>query len=71
MAKITEIRLTLAAFIYAIEIDIKNIVKKYVTPYQEDTSFFHDADLEAKVLNRFSKDNPGLKSKGNLDDVID
>jgi len=46
MARITEIRLTLAAFIYAIEIDIKNVVKKYVTPYQENTSFFQDTELE-------------------------
>ena len=28
MAKITEVRLTLAAFIYGIEIDLKNIIKK-------------------------------------------
>lgn len=71
MAKITEIRLTLAAFIYAIEIDIKNVIKKYVTPYQEDISFFQDTELELKVLNRFSKDNPGVKAKENIDEVID
>jgi LuxR family glucitol operon transcriptional activator len=71
MAKITEIRLTLAAFLYAIEIDIKNVIKKYVTPYQEDLSFFHDAELGIKVLNRFSKDNPGVQAKGNIDDVIE
>lgn len=71
MAKITEIRLTLAAFIYAIEIDIKNVIKKYVTPYQEDTSFFQDPELESKVLNRFAKDNPGISFKTNIDEVID
>jgi len=71
MAKITEIRLTLAAFIYAIEIDIKNVIKKYVTPYQEDISFFQNAELESKVLNRFSKDNPGVDPKENIDDVIE
>jgi len=71
MARITEIRLTLAAFIYAIETDIKNVVKKYVTPYQENTSFFQDTELEAKVLNRFTKDNPGVNTKENIDDIID
>lgn len=71
MARITEIRLTLAAFIYAIEIDIKNVIKKYVAPYQEDTSFFHDTELEAKVLNRFTKDNPGVSTKENIDEIID
>lgn len=71
MAKITEIRLTLAAFLYAIEIDIKNVIKKYVTPYQEDITFFQDNELESKVLNRFSKDNPGVNPKANIDDVIE
>ncbi len=49
MTKITEIRLTLAAFIYGIEIDLKNVIKKYVTPFQEDISFFQDKELRQFV----------------------
>ena len=71
MAKITEIRLTLAAFIYAIEFDIKNVIKKYISPYQEDLKFMQDAELEAKVISRFIKDNPGVNIIDNLDDAID
>jgi len=71
MAKITEIRLTLAAFIYGIETDIKNVIKKYVTPFQEDLGFFQNRDLENKVFDRFSKDNPGLDFKNNIDEVVD
>jgi len=71
MARITEIRLTLAAFIYGIEIDLKNVLKKYVTPYHEDLSFFQDHELEDKITNRYIKDNPGNNYKNNLDDVVD
>jgi tetratricopeptide (TPR) repeat protein/cold shock CspA family protein len=71
MARITEIRLTLAAFIYGIEIDIKNVLKKYITPFQEDIGFIQDSELEAKVINRFKKDNPGVDYRNNIDDIID
>lgn len=39
MAKFTEVRLTLAAFIYGIEIDLKMHIKKYITPFFSDLSF--------------------------------
>lgn len=71
MAKITEVRLTLAAFIYGIEIDIKNVIKKYITPYQSDISFMQDTELENKVINRFIKENPSVDYKSNLDDIVD
>lgn len=71
MAKITEIRLTLAAFIYGIEIDLKNVIKKYITPFHEDISFFQNPDLSSKVLDRYKKENPGVDYKNNLDDLID
>lgn len=71
MARITEIRLTLAGFLYGIEIDIKNVLKKYVTPFQEDTGFFQDSELESKIIDRFKKDNPGVNYKKNIDDVLD
>lgn len=71
MARITEIRLTLAGFLYGIEIDIKNVLKKYVTPFQEDTGFFQDPELESKIIDRFKKDNPRVDYKKNIDDVLD
>jgi LuxR family transcriptional regulator, glucitol operon activator len=71
MARITETRITLAAFLYGIETDLKNIIKKYITPFQEDITFFQDNDLVLKVLDRFSKENIGVDYKKNIDDIID
>jgi len=48
MAKITEVRLTLAAFIYGVEIDLKNIIKKYIAPFHEDIHFFKTTTLKSK-----------------------
>jgi LuxR family transcriptional regulator, glucitol operon activator len=69
--KITEIRLTLAALIYGLDIDLKNTIKKYITPFQEDILFFQNQDLVTKVLERFSKENPGVDYKKNIDEVVD
>ncbi|HZK95308.1 MAG TPA: NB-ARC domain-containing protein [Prolixibacteraceae bacterium] len=71
MAKITEIRLTLAAFIHGIEMDLKNVIKKYISPFHENTSFLQNAELEAKVIDRYKKENPGVDYKNNIDDVVD
>lgn len=71
MARITETRITLAAFIYGIETDLKNLIKKYITPFQEDITFFQNPEMIARVFDRFNKENPGLDYKTNLDDVID
>lgn len=71
MARITETRITLAAFIYAIETDLKNLIKKYISPFQEDIIFFQDKELVSKVVNRFNKENPGIDYKKNLDEIID
>lgn len=71
MARITETRITLAAFIYGIETDLKNLIKKYITPFQENISFFQDEELILKVVDRFNKENPGIDYKKNIDDIID
>jgi len=71
MSKITETRLTLAALIYGIEIDLKNAIKKNITPYYENLSFFNNLELEKKVIDRFEKDNPGSNYIENLDEVIE
>jgi LuxR family glucitol operon transcriptional activator len=71
MAKVTEVRLTLAAFIYSIEIDLKNVIKQYITPFQTNLGFFQDPELAEKVSDRFSKENQGVKPFDNIDDIID
>lgn len=71
MARITEIRLTLAAFIYGIEIDLKNLIKKYITPFHEDINFIQNPELVSKILDRFQKENPGVDFKNNIDEIID
>jgi LuxR family glucitol operon transcriptional activator len=71
MARITETRITLAAFIYGIETDLKNLIKKYITPFQEDITFFQDTELVSKVVDRFNKENLGVDYKKNIDDIID
>lgn len=71
MSKITETRLTLAALIYGIEIDLKNCIKKSITPFFENLSFLNDSELQQKVIQRFEKDNPGVNYTENLDEVIE
>lgn len=71
MSKITEVRLTLAAFIYGVEIDLKNIIKKYVAPFHEDIHFFNDSELQLKVIERFKKENPGVDYKNSIEDIVD
>lgn len=51
MAKVTETRLTLAALIYGIEIDLKkNSIKKNIVPFFENIDFFQDKELQSKVV---------------------
>lgn len=71
MAKITEVRLTLAALIYGVEIDLKNTIKKSICPFYSDISFFQDSDLEQRTILRFKKDNPDLDYLKSIDEVIE
>ena len=71
MSKITETRLTLAALIYGVEIDLKNCIKKNITPYYENLAFFKDEELEKKTIDRFQKDNPGVSYHESIDEVIE
>lgn len=71
MAKITEVRLTLAAFIYGIEIDLKNIIKQRIVPFQGDVYFLQNQELQFKVVDRFQKENPGSNYINALDEIID
>lgn len=71
MSKITETRLTLAALIYGVEIDLKNTIKRNISPYYENLSFLKNSDLERKVIDRFERDNPGVNYLENLDEVVE
>lgn len=71
MSKITETRLTLAALIYGVEIDLKNTIKRNITPYFENLAFLKNVELERKVIERFEKDNPGVNHLENLDEVVE
>jgi len=71
MSKITETRLTLAALIYGIEIDLKNTIKKSITPYFENLAFFKNPELERKIIERFEIDNPGANYLENIDEVVE
>lgn len=71
MSKVTEVRLTLAALIYGIELDLKSIINKNITPYFSDLSFFQNQELIDKVSERFVKENPGTNILMNIESAID
>lgn len=71
MSKITEVRLTLAALIYGIEIDLKTAINKNIVPYFSDLSFFKNQELIDKVSERFAKENPGINILMNIENSID
>ncbi|MCD8406266.1 hypothetical protein LNI91_12015 [Tenacibaculum dicentrarchi] len=71
MSKITEVRLTLAALIYGLEIDLKSTINRFIVPYYSDLTFFKNTELEEKVISRYQKDNPGSDILNNIDEAID
>jgi LuxR family glucitol operon transcriptional activator len=60
MAKITEVRLTLAALIYGIEIDLKSLINQAISPFHQDLSFLKDKALEQKVVGQLRDGIPRL-----------
>lgn len=71
MAKVTETRLTIAAFVYAIEIDLKILLNQYLLPNFQDLSFLRETDVIEKIKRRFKGDNPGILPEDNLQEVIE
>lgn len=71
MSKITEVRLTLAAFIYAIELDLRGLIQSEIIPFVNDLIFFGDKDLIERTIDRFKKDNPGISIDDNLYSVVE
>lgn len=71
MAKIAEVRLTIAAFIYAIEIDLRKVIAKNIIPNFQDLSFLREEEIILSVKNRFIKEFPGTDPEKNLNDAID
>lgn len=70
MAKVTEIRLTLAALIYSIEIDLKTLIDRYLISVNSDLEFVKDEELQIKIKQRFLKDYPSLNPNENISEVI-
>lgn len=71
MAKVTETRLTIAAFIYAIEIDLKILLNQYLIGNFQDLSFLRNEETIEKLKKRFKNDNPGLIPEDNIQEVIE
>lgn len=71
MNKVTEVRLTLAAFVYSIELDLRNLIQSRIIPYVSDLNFFGDPVLVERTIERFKKDNPGLLYSDNLYSVVE
>lgn len=69
--KITEVRLTLAAIIYAIENDLKNSILSNIIPNFDNFSFIKSNDLVGKLKQRFLDDFPDLDPELNLEDVVE
>jgi LuxR family glucitol operon transcriptional activator len=70
MKRVTEVRLTIAALIYAIEIDLKNCISKYITPYQKNFNFVGSQEVIDNMVRRFNKDNPSIEAEENKDEVL-
>lgn len=71
MAKVTEVRLTLAAFIYALEIDLKNIINTYISD-NTNNLFFLGTDLfQENIKKRFLKDFPNVIPEKNIIQLVD
>jgi LuxR family transcriptional regulator, glucitol operon activator len=71
MAKLTEVRLTLAAFIYALEIDLKSILNLYISSNSNDLTFLGDKDFIDKIKQRFTKEYPSSDPNKNIIQVVD
>ena len=71
MAKVTEVRLTLAAMIYAVEIDLKQLINEYITLNSTGVSFLKDKELEHRLVQRFQKENQGVAIESNIIAAVD
>ena len=71
MSQTPEVRITLAAYIYSIENDLKSMIKAYIVPNQINFDFFGNHDLVATAKERFLKDNIGLAPEDHIADVVE
>jgi LuxR family glucitol operon transcriptional activator len=71
MAKLTEVRLTLAAFIYSIEIDLKAIINTYISNTSGSLDFLGDEAFIEKIKQRFAKEYPGVDPVKNVIQAVD
>jgi len=66
-----EVRSTLYAFISAIEIDLKSIIRSKIVQNFKNDLFINDINLRDRVKKRFMKDKPGLKVENNICELVD
>jgi len=52
--------LTIAAIIYAIEIDLKNLVTKHIAPFHDNLNFIGSKETVESTIKRFKNDNPNI-----------
>ncbi|MFH0733313.1 MAG: tetratricopeptide repeat protein [bacterium] len=71
MKSVAEVRLTLYAFISAIESDLRSLIRTYVLPHYSDCTYFNDEPLLKKCKEIFVKENPGLDPDNNYQMLID
>ncbi|SFB87777.1 hypothetical protein SAMN04487891_103184 [Flagellimonas taeanensis] len=71
MSKVAEVRLTIAAIIYAIELDFKSLIIRYLTPFQNNLGFMGSVDLIKKTKDRYQKENPTINPEENIEEAIE
>lgn len=69
--RIMEVRLTLFAFINALEQDLRTIIRGNIIEHFQDEKFLKDQELIERTKKRFLKDRVGLNPNENIDALID
>jgi LuxR family transcriptional regulator, glucitol operon activator len=70
MSKIISVRLTLAAFIFSIELDLKSIIQNYIVPFQKNLNFLNSPERLENLKIKFNKENPDLQIDNNIEEAI-
>ncbi|MCF8266260.1 MAG: tetratricopeptide repeat protein [Melioribacteraceae bacterium] len=71
MNNVAEVRLTLYAFISAIESDLRSLIRTNIIPFFQDSTYIKDENLLNNCKKTFSKDNPGLEPNKNYEMLVD
>ncbi len=71
MAQISEVRITMAALLYAIETDLRNVIVLQIIAKTNNLDFFGDNNLKSRTVDRFQKDNPDSDPQINNEALVD